>query len=195
MSAATAPAANQMLTRLTVSASTTTNAMSSISQTREEIVNAIMCLPAFLPRPCNAAVVAAAPRTVYGRTLRPGVRSTFAAEAKPGFWLCRLGFCLLLLYHIRQRIDKAQKKPVSPGFGLGGRFFQSYCPNQTRGTPGEAGPRRPKTGLPGAFIPIYIGRGGPAGMRNAFNGSRAGAPARRSNRRLAAVHGVVYNIL
>lgn len=34
-------------TRLTVSASTTTNAMSSISQTREEIVNAIMCLPAF----------------------------------------------------------------------------------------------------------------------------------------------------
>ena len=86
----------------------------------------LMCLPAFLPRPCNAAVVAAAPRTVYGRTRRPGVRSTFAAEAKPGFWLCRLGVGLLLLYHIRQRIDKAQKKPVSSGFGLGGRFFQSY---------------------------------------------------------------------
>ena len=163
MSAATAPAANQMLTRLTVSASTTTNAMSSISQTREEIVNAIMCLPAFLPRPCNAAVVAAAPRTVYGRTLRPGVRSTFAAEAKPGFWLCRLGFCLLLLYHIRQRIDKAQKKPVSPGFGLGG-VFSKLLPQSNPGNAGR-GRAAPPENRPARRFYTYLYR--PPGARQA----------------------------
>lgn len=63
---------------------------------REEIVNAIMCLPAFLPRPCNAAVVAAAPRTVYGRT-RGRVSGRPSPQKPCGLLAVPFGFLLALI--------------------------------------------------------------------------------------------------